>query len=264
MSKEDVLKDFYRPKKIAVCIPWNSPFIWMHAAFNMMNLNRPEGIEVKFLNGMGRNPGMRHAWGVKKALEWGASHICFLGGDQLHPMDILEKFCVHMEKGWPACTALVPIRGRVNVQGIERPFQKCAWKWKKKSEEELKAETAAIKDGVANQAKELSIKDLELIDPKDGPYQEIVVIGSGALMFSVDLLHAMKKPWFIESQPDEDGFVEARMDTTFSWRLVTEAQGRILADLTINIQHLDVFPIDETYGIRFGDWTQEKRAAMGT
>ena len=242
----EIQKQIYRPKKLAVCIPWGSPFIWMHPAFNFMNLNRPKGVEVKFINGMGRDPGERHLWGAKTAIEWGATHICFLGADQLHPMDILEKFCIHMENGWPACTALVPIRGRVLVDGINRPFQKCAWKWKDPD--------------APKKSNHLDTNDLSLINKQDGPYQEIVCIGSGALMFSVSLLKALQKPWFREGEPDESGFRSAKMDTTFSWRLCTEAKGRILADLTIDIKHLDVFPIDETYGIRFGDWTAEKRS----
>jgi hypothetical protein len=241
---KEVLGNCYRPKKIAVCVPWGSPFIWMHPAFNLMNLNRPEGVDVKYINGMGRDPAARHMWGVKRGIEWGATHICFLGADQLHPMNILEKFCTHMENGWPACTALVPIRGRVVVEGIERPFQKAAWK---------------LKNGDKPRVAKFDTRHLSLVDPKDGPLQEIVCIGSGALMFDVGLLHALEKPWFREGEPDEEGFRAAKMDTTFTWRLCTEAQGKILADLTIDIQHLDVFPIDETYGERFADWTKEKR-----
>jgi hypothetical protein len=78
-------------------------------------------------------------------------------------------------------------------------------------------------------------------------------------MFSVKLLDNLKKPWFREAEPDENGFRSAKMDTTFVWRLCTEAGGRVLADLTIDVKHLDVFPIDETYGERFSDWTKEER-----
>ena len=240
----DITKDIYRPKKIAVCVPWGSPFMWMHTAFNLMNLNHPEGVKVKYINGMGRDPAARHMWGVKKGIKWGATHICFLGADQLHPMDILEKFCVHMENGWSACTGLVPMRGRVIIDGIERPFQKAAWKWKDENKP---------KKGI------IDIVDCELIDPKDGDYQEIVCIGSGSLMFDVNLLRVLEKPWFREAKPDDDGFRPAKMDTLFAWRLVSQAHARILADLTIDIKHLDVFPIDESYGERFKDWDREER-----
>jgi len=240
----DIKRSFYRPKKIAVCIPWGSPFMWMHTAFNLMNLNHPEGVEVKYINGMGRDPGARHMWGVKKALEWGATHICFLGADQLHPTDLLETYCTHMENGWPACTARVPIRGKVAVDGVKKPFQKVAWKWK---------------DPAKPQVGNLTMEDVELIREEDGDYQEIVCIGSGTLMFDVGLLKKLEKPWFKEAPPDEDGFRSAKMDTLFAWRLVSEAGGKILCDLTIDVMHLDVFPIDGTYGDRFADWTPEQR-----
>ncbi len=241
----NVLKEFYRPKKIAVCVPWGSPFMWMHTAFNLMNLNRPNRVEVKFINGMGRDPAERHMWGIKKGIKWGATHICFLGADQLHPVDIFEKFCSHIEQGWSVATAMVPIRGRVVVKGIEKPFQKVAWKWKDPD----KPKTGELPD----------IDDVEQIDPTDGPYQEIVILGSGAMLFDINLLYAMKKPWFKEAEADEDCHREAKMDTTFVWRLVAEAGARILCDLTVDIKHLDIFPIDESYGDRFGDWTSEER-----
>lgn len=240
----ETLRQAYRPKKIAVCIPWGSPFIWMHTAFNLMNIKRPEGVEVKFINGMGRDPAARHMWGVRHGLKWGATHICFMGADQLHDLDILEKFCAHIENGWPACTALVPIRGRVNIDGIERPFQKAAWKWKDEHKPKIGA---------------LDVADCELIRSTDGPYQEVVCLGSGALMFDVNLLYKLEKPWFREAEADEDGFRPAKMDTLFVWRLVSQAGARILADLTVDIKHLDVFPIDESYGDRFSDWTKEER-----
>jgi len=246
MNQEEITKRFLRPKKIAVCVPWGSPFMWMHTAFNLMNLKHPKGIEVKFINGAGRDPAAKHMWGVKKGIKWGATHICFLGADQLHPLDILERLCAHIEDGWPIATALVPIRGRVIMEGVEKPFQKAAWKWK--GEER------------PTDGEPLHIKYLDLINPMDGPYQEIACIGSGVAMIDVNLIQALKKPWFKEAEPDEDGFRAAKMDTTFMYRLVTEAGGRMLCDLTIDVQHLDVFPIDETYGIRFGDWTTFERA----
>jgi len=245
METKDILRKIYRPKKIAVCIPWGSPFMWMHTAFNLMNLNRPKGVEIKFFNGFGRDPAGRHMWSIKMALKWGATHACFLGADQLHPLDILEKFCVHIENGWSVATAMVPIRGVVAVRGVEKPFQKVAWKWKDPNKPKP--------EGLP------TIYDMELVDPADGPLQEVVILGSGAMLFDINLLHAMKKPWFKEEEANENSHRAAKMDTTFVWRLVREAGARMLCDLTVDIQHLDVFPIDESYGDRFSDWTAEKR-----
>ncbi len=237
MEPGDQIRKLRRPRKIAVCTAWGSPFSWTHADYNMMNLTRPEGIGFKFIPGMGRDPGRRHMWGVEKALEWGASHICFLGADQMHDVDIFEKFVSHIEDGWAAVTALVPVRGWVPVNGVNKPFQKFAW---------------AFKD--SNREAVFDQEHLKLVTPKDGPYIEICCIGSGAIIFDAALLGAMKKPWFREAQADENGRRPASMDTGFVWRLVTEAGARLLCDTTIQVSHLDVFPIDDTFGDRFADW----------
>jgi hypothetical protein len=78
-------------------------------------------------------------------------------------------------------------------------------------------------------------------------------------MFSVDLLKSLKKPWFFETLKEDGSFNRhVIMDTLFTWRLVTEAKGRMLCDLTIDIIHLDVFPIDSTFSDRFADWDRGK------
>lgn len=237
MDLPETLRKLRRPKKIAVCTAWGSPFSWSHADYNLMNLNRPEGIPVKFLPGMGRDPGRRHMWGVEKALEWGASHICFLGADQMHDVDILEKFVVHIENGWSAVTAMVPVRGWVPVKGVNKPFQKFAWAWKDDK-----------------RVAKFDQNYLKLVTPEDGPYMEIVCVGSGAIIFDASLLGNLQKPWFKEAEADENARRPAAMDTGFVWRLVVEAGARILCDTTINVVHLDVFPIDDSFGDRFADW----------
>lgn len=236
---EDI-KKLRRPKKIAVCTAWGSPFSWTHGVYNLMNLNRPTGVEVKFIYGMGRDPARRHMWGVEKALDWGASHICFLGSDQIHDVDILEKFVSHIEDGWPMVCAMVPVRGWVPVKGIDKPFQKFMW---------------AFKDG--NREPIFDQDHMKLITPEDGPLVEACCTGSGAIIFDVNLILSLKKPWFRESKADEDGKRPATMDTTFVWRLCTEAHGRLLCDTTINVAHMDVFAIDDSFPDRFADWPRE-------
>jgi hypothetical protein len=240
----DYIKALRRPKKIAVCTAWGSPFSWTHSMYNLMNLDRPEGVQVKFIPGMGRDPARRHMWGVERALQWGASHICFLGADQMHDMDILVKFTKHIEDGWPAVTAMVPARGWVRGPEVNAPFLKFAYGWK---------------DDVDLSSPKFSTNYLKMVTPKDGDYVEVVVIGSGAIMFDVQLLYMMDKPWFREwAEVDENAWRPAAMDTFFCWRLVVEAGAKILCDNTINIIHLDVFPIDESYSERFSDWPVDK------
>jgi len=247
MDLAEVIKGFNRPKKIGVCTAWGSPFTWTHAAYNMANLIRPEGVEVMYFPGFGRDPARRHMWGIEHALEWGASHVCFLGADQMHDLDILVKFCRHFENGWPMVTALVPIRGWVAKSGAMKPFQRVAWKIK----DELK------ENGLVDIKFDQSL--LEMIDPNAAELQEVHVVGSGALMFDVALLDNLSKPWFREAKADDFGNRPATMDTTFCWRMITEAGGRLLADCSIKVYHLDVFPIDDSYGDRFSDWpTKEK------
>jgi hypothetical protein len=177
-------------------------------------------------------------WGVERALHWGASHICFLGADQIHDMDILVKFVKHLEEGWPAVTAMVPCRGRIQMEGVEVPFPKVAWAWKEENPEDVS----------------FSAKHFKQVTPDDGDLIEVAVVGSGALIFDVQLLHTLRKPWFKEYPADEKGWRPAIMDTYFCWRLVTEAGARLLCDTTIDVKHLDVFAIDDTYSERFHDW----------
>jgi len=245
---KEVIRSYNKPKKIAVCTTWGSPFTWTVPAYNMANLIRPEGVDVLYLPGHGWCPARRHMYGIERALEWGASHICFLGPDQLHPFDILLKFTKHLMDGWPAVAARVPIRGWGKLQ--EKPFTKMAWKWRFPDDPKRRTFT---------------LNDLTEVDPKDGDLQEIAVVGSGALIFDVACLKSMKKPWFYERMRKNDQeMYEAYdrlpiMDTTFCYRLATEGTARILCDLTINAKHIDAFAIDETYGDRFPDWPKDDK-----
>jgi hypothetical protein len=212
--------------KIAVCTAWGSPFAWTHAAYNMMNLIRPDGVDVRFYPGWGWCPARRHMYGVELALEWGATHICFLGADQVHELDILLKFTKHIKDGWRIVTALVPVRTRMDKN--KKPFQPMVFK---------------EKDG-----------DFKPINPSDAPYQEVDTVGTGALMFDAKLLLTLQKPWFAETIIDNSYNREATMDTRFVHRLTQIAKSKILCDCTIGVKHLDIFPIDPSYGDRFSDW----------
>jgi hypothetical protein len=165
-------------------------------------------------------------YGVEFALEWEATHICFLGGDQVHELGILVKFWEHIQRGWKIVTALVPARGRLDKE--HKAFQVCAWK------------------ANGNGFKE--------IDTKAGEYQTISIIGSGAIIFEAALLKKLRKPWFEEEVVDNHCNRVPTMDTRFVHRLHTEAGADILCDCTIKARHLDVFPIDPSYGDRFPDW----------
>jgi len=249
MDYQDVNKwasNTLKPKKIAVCTAWGSPFCWTRPTYNMANLLRPEGVEILYLPGYGWCPARRHMQGVEEALRWGATHVCFLGPDQIHPRDILLKFTKHIENGWSVVSAMVPSRGWPATEIIKKPFQRIAYKWKKDKDENIRSN-------------KFNTDSLELVKTEDGPYQEIAAIGSGALMFDVNILKSLKKPWFREDIRDDGSYQRnVVMDTTFTYRLSTEAHAKILCDLTIDIVHLDVFPIDESYAEKFPEYERNK------
>jgi len=235
-----------RPKKIAVCTAWGSPFCWTKPTYNMANLTRPEGVEVLYLPGFGWCPARRHMQGVEQAMKWGATHICFLGPDQMHPRDILLKFTKHIEDGWPAVCARVPSRGKPNNDLVAKPYQEIAYKWK---------------DGVRQPG--FDHKNFELVKDEDGQFQEIATIGTGALMFDINLLQSLKKPWFKEYFSDEENYERHLiMDSMFVYRLGTEANARILCDLTIKILHIDIFPIDPSFAEKFEDASEKTNSGF--
>ena len=230
-----------RPKKIAVCTAWGSPFCWTMPAYNMANLARPEGVEVLYLPGFGWCPARRHAQGVEEALRWGATHICFLGADQMHPIDILERFADHITNGWGAVCARVPARGWAAKDFYDKPYQETAFKWK-------------LNENGNPTCKNFNQECMEAVKEEDGLLQEIAVIGSGALMFDINIIKGMKKPWFKERLKKDGSYQRLPvMDTFFTYRISTEMNVKILCDLSIKVQHVDVFPIDASYGDKFED-----------
>jgi hypothetical protein len=38
-------------KKLAVVVPWDSKFMFTHTAFNLMNMQVPEGYEIRYIMG---------------------------------------------------------------------------------------------------------------------------------------------------------------------------------------------------------------------
>jgi hypothetical protein len=95
---------------------------------------------------------------------------------------------------------------------------------------------------------------IEVIDPTQGDLQEIDFIGSGVLMFPVEILEAIKKPWFYETIDPSNMQRMANMDCMFVWRLKREGHARVWVDTTIKVGHCHVFNVDETFQHRFEDW----------
>lgn len=238
--------------KLAFGIPWSSPFAWQRHYATMMNLARPararnvlgeyEPLETRFFVGQGWCPARRHADLCEQALAWGADLICVMGADQVHPEDMLTRLVARWDEGYEVISALVPARGYVAFQDMQ-PFQRMAWR---------------LKPGASSDAPRLSATpQIEVIDPDAAPVQEINFIGSGVLMFHRDHLLALRQPWFSENYNPVTMQRLASMDTTFVWRLQTEAGAHVYVDTTIDVRHIHAFEIDPSYSERFADWAQQ-------
>lgn len=228
--------------KLAIGYPWVSPFMWTFFSENALNLQRP--LESRWFRGIGWCPARRHIDICEKAIEWGASHILIVGSDQVHPEDMIPRLIKRVEEDdCEAISALVPTRGHVAAMNM-KPFQPMAWRWKPNVEPQ--AYRGFKQDGDM----------IEVIDPSAGDLQTIDFIGSGVLMFSVDALLALKKPWFSESFESEGMKRAASMDTRFVWNLKLEAGANVWVDTTIEVGHINPFIIDRSYQDRFEDWCE--------
>jgi hypothetical protein len=161
-------------------------------------------------------------------MDWGADLIGILGPDQVFPEDLLPRLVGHIDDGCDAISALVPFRGKAAEAA---PFQRLAWR----------------KQG----------DKFESIDPAADPLQEIDVIGSGCLLFKAAHLEKLPRPWFTEEIDPITFRRHANQDSRFVWRLRTEAGAKLFVDTTIQIKHLHVFEIDDTYSERFADWEKQ-------
>lgn len=204
--------------KIALCVPWSSPFMFTGFFDGNMNMQCPQGCEKRWFRGEGWSPARRHVDACERALAWDADYICILGADQQHPEDLLVRLVERIKEGCEVVSAMVPTRGHILNDNM-RAYQPLAWKF-----------------------------DGSLIDPNDGNVQEVYGIGSGVLMFHRDHLESLKKPWFYDEIDDRERWErKGTMDSTFVRRLQFEAHARIWVDTTIKVKHLNVDAIDETW-----------------
>lgn len=224
-------------QKLAVIVPWTTHFMWSLTAFNLMNLEHPEGYKVRFIQGKGWCPSSRHNNGVLRAVAWGADLIQFMGPDHYVDQDTLVKLVGHIESGWDMATGWVPSRGVCGIN--EKPFDFIAYK-------EIEGKPITSKT-VLN----FEDGDLEVLS-RGAESQQIHVIGTGILMFKAEILTPMLKPWFHEFIKRDAGFGRVPIqDTYFVYKCTIEHGNRLWLDTTIKAFHLDVFPIDDTYSEKF-------------
>jgi len=228
--------------RLGLCVPWDSPFVFLRFARSALNLHAPEGYDIQWFFGSGFCPARRHADACEQALAWGADLLCILGADQTYPADMLQRLVARRESSFydMIVAAAVPFRGYVSWQKMA-PFQPLAWRLESNETREFR--------GVDYDA-----DMMKLIDPADGEFQLAHIIGSGVLLFARETLLALKKPWFYERVDPETFHRVADMDTKFVHRLQVETGTPLYVDTTIKVRHCHVFEIDETYQHRFLDW----------
>jgi hypothetical protein len=238
--------------KIAIAVPWSSPFIWTRFTEAAFNVRAPAGTEIRWILGKGWCPARRHTDAIEKALDWGADLVCIFGADQVPAPDLLERLYAKVQQGFSPICALVPSRGYFEHNVGTKPFQPLAWRW---SPTKLDENGKPVFRPYRNQ--ELDSDMIELVKP-DGEMQVVHIIGSGCIMFHRDHILSLKKPWFSETYDRETYRRSATMDTHFAWRLNVEAGAQLWCDTSIQIGHLTDMMIDETFQNRFDDFMDPK------
>jgi len=206
--------------------------------FNMMNWERPDGFQVKFIMGAGWCPAARHNDGVAKAQQWGADLIMFNGGDHLCPFDILSLMIARIDEGWDMVHAMPPSRGV------------CGWNSRAFQAQSYRVVGPIPKD---NAVLCMPLGSAKVLSYADEP-QESHISGTGNILMKAEILDGMQKPYF-EEIIKKDGLYGryCAQDSQFTHRCTIESGARMFCDTSIRIIHLDIFGIDDTYSDRFKD-----------
>jgi len=218
--------------KLATMIPWGIDMIWRRTWETYEDLEKPPNCKLFF--GTGRTPARRHEVGCEHAIEWGATHILILGGDQVYPeADMIRRLVKWLEvrtlDEWvnrkKVVNALVPIRGHRPGQGT-RPFQPIGMR------------------------QDSNTNELVPITREDPPIVKAEVIGTGVMLFEADILSGMKKPWFDDHHMPGTNSVRKMQDVAFVERL-NNSGAQVWCDTQIIVKHLGVLEIDDSFQWRF-------------
>jgi hypothetical protein len=228
--------------KIAVCIPWDTPFVWTAPMFNMLNWERPANSEVNFIMGAGWCPASRHNDSLAKAQAWKADLIMFNGADHLCPRDIMVKMLARINEGWDMVQAMIPSRGVVGHDGT--PFKAMSYKIEG---------NMPIEDPILH----MPPSSVKILSYDDEP-QESHICGTGDIMMKAEILDGLEKPYFSEEIKKDGMFGRyCVQDSRFVFRCTIESGARLFCDTGIRMKHLDIFAIDETYSDRFKEKTNQ-------
>lgn len=222
--------------RLAVCYAGDMPSVYMEAFSSIVNIQNPPDCEVRWFLGGGWCQARRRMDACEKALDWGAEAIVQLDVDQVYDPDILCRLLSRFREGYQVIAAMVPGRGWVDVEKM-KPFQRLAWK---------------LIDGG---------KDFEPVDPSEGDVIECEFPTSACLIMDADIFRKLPKPWYSIDYDPDTWEVKAGEDSLFFLNIKKYLGIKSYVDTTINVKHLNVFAIDDTYSERFPDWPKrsEKR-----
>lgn len=218
--------------KLAIVIPWGLDMIWRRTWETYETLEKPPNHKLIF--GTGRTPARRHEIGCEEAIRWEASHILFLGGDEIFPeTDMIRRMFKWMEvknlDEWinrkKVINCLVPIRGHRPGQGT-RPFQPIGMT--------IDSDT----------------NELIPITRDNGKLVKAEIIGTGVMLFEADILRGMTKPWFADGFMPGTNDVQIMQDVAFVKKL-NSLGCQVWCDTQIIVKHLGVLEIDDSFQIRF-------------
>lgn len=215
--------------KLAVCYPGDMPTVFASAFHSIINIEKPEGCDVRWFRGKGWCQARRRIHALEQALEWGPEVICTLDVDQVYEPDVLIRLLGRIREGYRMVGAMVPMRGYVRTSGM-KPFQRLAWK--------------------------LVNRKFAPVDVKDGEMQKAEFPTSACLMFLTEDMMKLQKPWYFFTYDKESWKQVHGEDATFAARFKIEAKVEAWVDTTIKVNHCHVFDIDETYSERFADWAE--------
>jgi len=213
-------------------IPWGLDIIWRLTWETYEELEKP--LNSKLFFGTGRTPARRHEIGCEKCLDWGASHVLILGGDQTYPdSKMICKMLKWMEvkniadwvKRKKVINCLVPMRGHKPNQNT-RPFQPIGQRLNTDTNEPVQ------------------------ITRDDPPLVKGHVIGTGVMLFESDVLYDMPKPWFFDEHHADTNSVKSMQDVNFIQKL-NKMGAQVWVDTQIVVKHLVVLEADDTFQRRF-------------
>lgn len=218
--------------KLGVMIPWGIDMIWRRTWETYETLEKPPCHKLFF--GTGRTPARRHEVGCEAAMEWGATHILILGGDQVYPeTDMIRRMVKWMEyddlDSWTrrkqVVNCLVPIRGHRPNQGT-RPFQPIGMRLDSENHE------------------------LVPITREDPPIVRCEVIGTGVMLFEAGILDGLDKPWFNDQHYPGTNNTNVMQDVAFVQKL-NNSGAQVWCDTQIIVKHLCVLEADDSFMWRF-------------